>query len=158
MTPTAITKTATTPTSLTARIQELVSACFTGIWLETCEPEGTVSAETTGRNSPNRMLNRATNQILLEFGFGEKDIDVDSTFGKMELQFHHWHIGDRIDPALLVLIGYRESGCLSGCVQSGQAVTIEDDREVDVICGPREGVDPHGPSPHDRVRNAESIE
>ena len=39
MTPTAITKTATTPTSLTARIQELVSACFTGIWLETCEPE-----------------------------------------------------------------------------------------------------------------------
>jgi len=34
MSPTAI-----TPTSLTARIQELVSACFTGIWLETCEPE-----------------------------------------------------------------------------------------------------------------------
>ena len=26
-------------TSLTARIHELVSACFTGIWLETCEPE-----------------------------------------------------------------------------------------------------------------------
>ena len=48
MTPTAITKTATTPTSLTARIQELVSACFTGIWLETCEPEGAVSMKTTG--------------------------------------------------------------------------------------------------------------
>ena len=29
--------TAITPTSLTARIHELVSACFTGIWLETCE-------------------------------------------------------------------------------------------------------------------------
>ena len=28
-----------TPTSLTARIHELISACFTGIWLETCEPE-----------------------------------------------------------------------------------------------------------------------
>ena len=27
------------PTSLTDRIYELVSACFTGIWLETCEPE-----------------------------------------------------------------------------------------------------------------------
>ena len=27
------------PTSLTARIHELVSACFTGIRLETCEPE-----------------------------------------------------------------------------------------------------------------------
>ena len=40
--------TATTPTSLTARIQELVSACFTGIWLETCEPEGAVSIKTTG--------------------------------------------------------------------------------------------------------------
>ena len=35
----AIPKTAITPTSLTARIHELVSACFTGIWLETCEPE-----------------------------------------------------------------------------------------------------------------------
>ena len=116
------------------------------------------NSDEPGRNSTNGMLDPATNQILLEFGFGEKDIDVDSTFGKMELQFHHRHIGDRIDPALLVLIGYRESGCLSGCVQSGQAVTIEDDCEVDVICGPREGVDPHGPSPHDRVRNAESIE
>ena len=31
--------TAIPPTSLTARIHELVSACFTGIWLETCEPE-----------------------------------------------------------------------------------------------------------------------
>ena len=31
--------TAMPPTSLTARIHELVSACFTGIWLETCEPE-----------------------------------------------------------------------------------------------------------------------
>ena len=31
--------TAITPTPLTARIHELVSACFTGIWLETCEPE-----------------------------------------------------------------------------------------------------------------------
>ena len=31
--------TAIIPTSLTARIHELVSACFTGIWLETCEPE-----------------------------------------------------------------------------------------------------------------------
>ena len=31
--------TAIAPTSLTARIHELVSACFTGIWLETCEPE-----------------------------------------------------------------------------------------------------------------------
>ena len=59
-------------------------ACLTGIWLETCEPEGAVSAETTGRNSPNRMLNPATNQILLEFGFGEKDVDVDSTFGTIE--------------------------------------------------------------------------
>jgi hypothetical protein len=39
MPPTAITTTAMPPTSLTARIQELVSACFTGIWLETCEPE-----------------------------------------------------------------------------------------------------------------------
>ena len=56
-------------------------ACLTGIWLETCEPEGAVSAESTGRNSPNRILNPATNQILLEFGFGEKDVDVDSTFG-----------------------------------------------------------------------------
>ena len=37
MTPTAIPKTAIPPTSLTARIQELVSACFTGIGLETCE-------------------------------------------------------------------------------------------------------------------------
>ena len=36
------------PTSLTARIQELVSACFTGIWLETCEPEGAVSMKTSG--------------------------------------------------------------------------------------------------------------
>ena len=36
------------PTSLTARIQELVSACFTGIWLETCEPEGAVSIKTSG--------------------------------------------------------------------------------------------------------------
>ena len=36
---TAIPKTAMPPTSLTARIHELVSACFTGIWLETCEPE-----------------------------------------------------------------------------------------------------------------------
>ncbi len=34
MSPTAI-----NPTSLTARIHELVSACFTGIWLEACEPE-----------------------------------------------------------------------------------------------------------------------
>ena len=40
--------TAITPTSLAARIQELVSACFTGIWLETCEPEGAVSMKTTG--------------------------------------------------------------------------------------------------------------
>ena len=40
--------TATIPTSLTARIHELVSACFTGIWLETCEPEGAVSMKTTG--------------------------------------------------------------------------------------------------------------
>ena len=36
------------PTSLTARIHELVSACFTGIWLETCKPEGAVSMKTTG--------------------------------------------------------------------------------------------------------------
>ncbi len=36
------------PTSLTARIHELVSACFTGIWLETCEPEGSVSMKTAG--------------------------------------------------------------------------------------------------------------
>ena len=36
------------PTSLTARIQELVSACFTGIWLQTCEPEGAVSMKTSG--------------------------------------------------------------------------------------------------------------
>ena len=35
------------------------------------------------------MLDPATNQILLEFGFGEKDVDVDSIFGKIELQFHH---------------------------------------------------------------------
>ena len=48
MTPTAIPKTAIPPTSLTARIQELVSACFTGIWLETCEPEGAVSMKTSG--------------------------------------------------------------------------------------------------------------
>ena len=40
--------TAMPPTSLTARIHELVSACFTGIWLETCEPEGAVSMKTTG--------------------------------------------------------------------------------------------------------------
>ena len=40
--------TATIPTSLTARIHELISACFTGIWLETCEPEGSVSIKTTG--------------------------------------------------------------------------------------------------------------
>ena len=40
--------TAITPTSLAARIQELVSACFTGIWLETCEPEEAVSMKTTG--------------------------------------------------------------------------------------------------------------
>ena len=37
-----------TPTSLTARIHELVSACFTGIWLETREPDGSVSIKTTG--------------------------------------------------------------------------------------------------------------
>ena len=43
MSPTAI-----TPTSLTARIHELVSACFTGIWLETREPEEAVSMKTTG--------------------------------------------------------------------------------------------------------------
>ena len=48
MPPTAITTTAIPPTSLTARIHELVSACFTGIWLETCEPEGAVSMKTTG--------------------------------------------------------------------------------------------------------------
>ncbi len=36
---TAMPSTANPPTSLTARIHELVSACFTGIWLETCEPE-----------------------------------------------------------------------------------------------------------------------
>ena len=35
----AMPPTAMLPTSLTARIHELVSACFTGIWLETCEPE-----------------------------------------------------------------------------------------------------------------------
>ena len=40
--------TAIPPTTLTARIHELVSACFTGIWLETCEPEGSVSIETAG--------------------------------------------------------------------------------------------------------------
>ena len=45
---TATTPTAMPPTSLTARIHELVSACFTGIWLETCEPEGTVNMKTTG--------------------------------------------------------------------------------------------------------------
>ena len=33
----AIPSTAIPPTSLTARIHELVSACFTGIWLETGE-------------------------------------------------------------------------------------------------------------------------
>ena len=37
-----------TPTSLSTRIHELVSACFTGIWLETREPEGSVSIKTTG--------------------------------------------------------------------------------------------------------------
>ena len=36
------------PTSLTTRIHELVLACFTGIWLETCEPEGSVSIKTAG--------------------------------------------------------------------------------------------------------------
>ena len=35
----AMPSTATIPTSLSTRIHELVSACFTGIWLETCEPE-----------------------------------------------------------------------------------------------------------------------
>ena len=40
--------TAIIPTSLTARIHELISACFTGIWLETCEPEGSVSIKTAG--------------------------------------------------------------------------------------------------------------
>ena len=34
---TAMPSTANPPTSLTARIHELVSACFTGIWLEACE-------------------------------------------------------------------------------------------------------------------------
>ena len=48
MPPTAMPSPAITPTSLTARIHELVSACFTGIWLETCEPEGAVSMKTTG--------------------------------------------------------------------------------------------------------------
>ncbi len=41
--------TAIPPTSLSTRIHELVSACFTGIWLETCEPEeAAVSMKTTG--------------------------------------------------------------------------------------------------------------
>ena len=40
--------TAMPPTSLSTRIHELVSACFTGIWLETCEPEGSVSMKTAG--------------------------------------------------------------------------------------------------------------
>ena len=35
-------------TSLSTRIHELVSACFTGIWLETREPEEAVSMKTTG--------------------------------------------------------------------------------------------------------------
>ena len=35
-------------TSLSTRIHELVSACFTGIWLETREPEEAVSIKTTG--------------------------------------------------------------------------------------------------------------
>ena len=45
---TAMPSTAMPPTSLSTRIHELVSACFTGIWLETCEPEGSVSMKTTG--------------------------------------------------------------------------------------------------------------
>ena len=45
---TAMPSTAMPPTSLSTRIHELVSACFTGIWLETCEPEGSVSMKTAG--------------------------------------------------------------------------------------------------------------
>ena len=45
---TAMPSTTIPPTSLSTRIHELVSACFTGIWLETCEPEGTVNMKTTG--------------------------------------------------------------------------------------------------------------
>ena len=45
---TAMPSTAIPPTSLPTRIHELVSACFTGIWLETCEPEGSVSMKTAG--------------------------------------------------------------------------------------------------------------
>ena len=45
---TAMPSTTIPPTSLSTRIHELVSACFTGIWLETCEPEGAVSMKTTG--------------------------------------------------------------------------------------------------------------
>ena len=45
---TAMPSTTIPPTSLSTRIHELVSACFTGIWLETCEPEGSVSMKTTG--------------------------------------------------------------------------------------------------------------
>jgi len=45
---TAIPPTAITPTSLSTRIHELVSACFTGIWLETREPEEAVSMKTAG--------------------------------------------------------------------------------------------------------------
>ena len=40
--------TAMPPTSITVRIHELVLACFTGIWLETFEPEGAVSMKTSG--------------------------------------------------------------------------------------------------------------
>ena len=45
---TAMPSTTIPPTSLSTRIHELVSACFTGIWLETREPEGSVSIKTAG--------------------------------------------------------------------------------------------------------------
>ena len=38
---------ATSPPSLTTRLQELISACFTGLWIETHEPDEAIREITT---------------------------------------------------------------------------------------------------------------